>query len=135
MPGFGQLHGFGHVGGKNTIDDEARRTHALQWQFADALDEAETDVQSILVGVFATNDLDQRQLGYGVEEVQPDKALRCLEPLAQLLQTNTRRVSGEQRPGRHLCLQRPVKSLLGLEILEDGFDNQVGPGCAGTFDV
>ena len=134
-PFGGKRHGFTHVGGEDAIDDEARGTHALEREFADTLGEGEADIHGVLLGVFAADDLDKRQHGDRVEEVQPDKAARLVQHGAKILELDTRCVRGDERLGLLHRLQLPVELLLGLEILEDSLDDEVRPGDAVARNV
>ena len=75
----------------------------------------------------AVDDLDQHHPRHGVEEVQPDQPARVFQRRADLLQRDAGRIGCEQRGWPGLRLQRNEQFPLGVEILEDGFDDDVGP--------
>ncbi len=54
---------------------------------------------------------------------------------AQFFETDTRGIRGENGIGFHNCLHGSIERLFGIEVLEDGFDDQIGAGHAVAVDV
>src|SRR5690606_33550123 len=81
------------------------------------------------------HDLDERHLRHGIEEMQADETFRPRQPCGKRLELQTRGVRGQPRLRLHPRLEAAVQASLGVEILEDGFDDDVGTTDAGTFDV
>ena len=67
--------------------------------------------------------------------MQADEALGSRELRRQRLEHEARGVGGEQRAGLHARLEARVQLLLGLEVLEDRLDDDVGLGHARAGDI
>lgn len=81
------------------------------------------------------DDLHQRHLRDRVEIVQAGELRRALDVIAQFHQRDRRSVGGQQRVLLHLRFQRLVQRTLGLGVLDDGLDHQIGFGHAVAFQI
>ena len=132
---LGQRHRLAHVRREYAVDHEPWRTEALERELADAFSERKADIHRGLVGVGTANHLDQRQHRDRIEEMQADESFWFIEHGAQFLEPNTRRIRRQQCARFHFGLQLAVERLLGLEILEDSLDDQIGLGGTVSTDI
>ncbi len=81
------------------------------------------------------DDLDQHHLGDRVEEVQADQASGIGEAARELLEDDARGVGRENGVRLHARLELRVELALGVGVLEDRLDDDVGARDAGGLDV
>ena len=74
----------------------------------------------------AADDLHQRHLRDGIEEVHADEAARIGQRQRDLLDHDRGRVGGHDGAGLELGLDALEQRLLDLELLDDGLDDDVG---------
>ena len=77
----------------------------------------------------------QRHLRHGIEEMQADELSRVFELAVERLERQARGVGGEQRFGPHAWFGSGVQRTLGLEILDNCFDDEIGPGDAAAGHI
>ena len=83
----------------------------------------------------ADHDLDQHHLRDRIEEMQADEPRRIGERTRDLLERNARRIGRQDRLGLRLLLERREQRPLGVDVLEDRLDDDVGARDAVTRHV
>ena len=102
---------------QHAVDDEARRVLRHDTALAQLPAHVPRRRDRLVRRVVVPDDLDERQYGHRVEEVQPDVG-------AHLGERQRRRVRGEDRVRRELSQSRE-DLLLDRELLDDRFENEV----------
>ena len=102
------------------VDDDRR--------LLDLAGEVERPVERLLARLLALDDLQQRHLVDGAEEVQADEVVRPRNVLGELGDRQRRGVRAEQRVGREVRLDLGEDLRLDARVLEDGLDDEVGAG-------
>jgi len=115
-----------HVGHEEPVDQKAGATAHPQRQFVSRRHQGLAAIETGVIAVGARDDLHQGHLRDRVEEVQADEAPRLVQPLGELFQGDAGGVGGQHRIGAYARFQACKKPALGLEVLDDGFDDQIG---------
>ncbi len=105
------------------VDDDRR--------LADLLDDVVGLGQRDVGGLLALDDLDQRHLVDGAEEVQADEVLRAVDAGGELGDRQRGGVGAEQRVGVHVLGDLGEHLVLERGVLEDGLDDEVAAGEVG----
>ena len=74
----------------------------------------------------ALHDFHQLHLRHGIEEMNADQAARFAQLLGEHLDLDARGVGGEYRARLELGLELGIQRALGIDVLEDGLDDDVG---------
>src|SRR5690606_6114227 len=115
-----------HVRDEEPVDDEAGRVARLDRLLAERLRERERGAERLVAGRDGAHDLDQLHDGHGIEEVEADDAVGALRRGGHRRDGERAGVAGEDGLGRADAVQLAKHRVLGLEVLGDGLDDEVG---------
>ena len=127
--------GFQHVREQQAVDQEAGRAGDWHRQLVDGLAERGETLRGVRRHAVVLDDFHQRHHRHRIEVMQTGELRWPRDVLAQFGQRDGGRIGGEQRVGLHLRLDRGVEVALGVGSFDDGFDEQVGAGDAGTVEI
>ena len=113
-------------GQQSAVDDKAGLIVGQDHGLAQALAHFLDVVQDLLLGEQAEDDLAQLHLGHGGEEVHADHTGGTLRGGGQSGQRDGGGIGGEDGFGGAQVLQLGEHGLLGLQVLVNGLDDQVG---------
>ena len=136
MPFVDAAHRRHQVRRQHAVDEEARRALDRQRQLVDLAHERgrRGAISSSRVRDPATIST-SIMLRHRIEEVQADEARRIGQRGRDVLERNARRVRREDRAGLRLALERREQRALGVDVLEDRLDDDVGARDAVAGDV
>ena len=130
--GVGRLQ---HVREQHAVDQEAGRARHRYRQLVQRLAEGRQPLAGLRRHAVVLHDLHQRHLRHRIEVVQAGELRRALDVLAQFVQRDRRGIGGQQRIGLQSRLDGLVQLALGVRVLDDRLDHQVGLGDARALQV
>ena len=122
------LYGLVEHGQQHTVDDEAGLILSQDGTLAHVLTDLSDDVDGLLRGAQAVDDLHQAHNGHGGEEVQASHAIRTAGGSSQAGHGDRGGVGGKDGAAVADLIQLLENSLLSLQVLVDGLDDQIHIG-------
>ena len=122
--GLDQADGLVDHRDQDLVDDEARSLSDLDRLLADLLGEVVDEVEGLLRGVGAADDLNELHAGHGVEEVHADDGV--LEAEAHLGDGQRRGVGREDGALLAHLVELAEELTLGVHVLRHALDDEVG---------
>jgi len=130
-----ERHGLQQVGHQDAIDQEAGRALDRHRQLVDGLGEGQGTLEVGGIESIVGDDFDQRHHRHWIEEVQAEELSRARHGRAQGVEGDGRGVGGQQLALVELRFHLAVQILLGLEVLVDRLDHEIGFGHAGAVHI
>ena len=122
--GLDQADGLVDHRDQDLVDDEARSLSDLDRLLADLLGEVVDEVEGLLRGVGAADDLNELHAGHGVEEVHADDGV--LEAETHLGDRQRRGVGREDGALLAHLVELAEELTLGVHVLRHALDDEVG---------
>ena len=119
---------FSAIGTTGMVDQKARRVWGLSRKVTSRLGQRTQALHHLHLGTFTAHHLDDLHQRYGVEEVKTGNPLGVLASAGDLRDGQRRRVGSQYRARRNDGFQLAKQPLLGLQVLDDGFDQQIATG-------
>ena len=133
-PLFEQQQRLVHVRQQHAVHEEAGAVVDDDRRLADPPCVGRGGGDRVVAGRAAADHFDQRHHAHRVEEVEAAELLGPREPAGEVADRNRRGVRAEHGVGGQLWLQAGVELALGLGVLVDRFDDEVGGGEFGVAD-
>ena len=122
------LAGLARVAAEHVIAYESGRVQGHDRDLADRLAERHGRGEGFLAGFDSAHHLEHLHDVGGAEEVRADHVTGALGHRRHLVQVEPRRVAGEHRPFLHRGVELREDLLLEVQVLVDGFDDDVRVG-------
>ena len=126
-----QADGLIYHGDQDLVDHETGGLSHFDGLLADLLGQLIDEIEGLLGGVGAADDLHQLHAGHGIEEVHTDDGM--LQTVAHLGDRQRRGVGGEDGLGLAQAVQLIQQLLLGSHVFLDALDDEIRVGAGGLL--